>query len=141
MAANQEEQGSTRNAPDNSHDLQKSVAAAKKVVEAQGAAAALKEQAAKALNPKERMRLLREAYDKEVEAHGQSKFAKRLQSGPWQGAAAGGGIGGGIAMGLGTVVGTLVGGVASVPTVLLGGLVGAGVGGIHGPFIKLGGGG
>ncbi len=29
---------------------------------------------------------------------------------------------------------------AAVPTVLLGGLVGAGVGGVHGPFIKLGGG-
>ncbi|KAK5175289.1 uncharacterized protein LTR77_000427 [Saxophila tyrrhenica] len=129
-----------QNAPDK-ENFQKSVAAAQKTVQAQGAAEALKQQAKKAINPKERMRLMQEAYHKEIEAHGQSKYAKRLQSGGWQGAAAGGGIGGGVAMGLGTVVGTVVSGVAAVPTVLVGGLVGAGVGGIHGPFIKLGGGG
>ncbi len=86
-----------RSVPDK-EELQKSVAAAQKVVQAQGAAEALKQQAKKAINPKERMRLLQEAYHKEIEAHGQSKYAKRLQSGPWQGAAAGGGIGGGVAM-------------------------------------------
>jgi hypothetical protein len=42
-------------------------------------------------------------------------------------------------MGLGTVTGTLVGAVATIPGVLVGGLVGAGVGVIHGPWIKLGG--
>jgi hypothetical protein len=129
---------SGQNVPDK-EELQKSVAAAQKVVQAQSAAEALKAQAKKAFDPKERARLLKEAYDKEIEAHGQSKYAKRLQSGAWQGAAAGGGIGGGVAMGLGTVVGSLVGGVAAVPTVLLGGLTGAGVGAIKGPLIKLGG--
>jgi hypothetical protein len=127
-----------QNVPDK-EELRKSVAAAQKVVQAQSAAEALKAQAKKAFDPKERARLLKEAYDKEIEAHGQSKYAKRLQSGAWQGAAAGGGIGGGVAMGLGTVVGSLVGGVAAVPTVLLGGLTGAGVGAIKGPLIKLGG--
>lgn len=42
-------------------------------------------------------------------------------------------------MGLGTVTGTLVGAVATIPGVLVGGLVGAGTGVIHGPWIKLGG--
>ncbi|KAF2768193.1 hypothetical protein EJ03DRAFT_255605, partial [Teratosphaeria nubilosa] len=85
----------------------------------------------------ERQRMLQAAYDKEIEAHGQSKFARRLQSGPWQGGVGGAGIGGGVGMGVGTVVGTLVGGVVSLPTTALGGLVGMGVGGIHGPFVKL----
>lgn len=129
--------GQKGNAADEKN-LQERISAAQKVVKAQSAADALKEQAKSALNPKERMRYLQQAYEKEIEAHGQSKFAKRLQSGAWQGAAAGGGIGGGIAMGLGTVVGTLVTGVTSIPTVLVGGLVGAGVGAINGPFIKLG---
>lgn len=40
-------------------------------------------------------------------------------------------------MGLGTVVGTVVGGVATVPSVLVGGLVGAGTGVVHGPWVKL----
>lgn len=118
--------------------LQKSVVVARKVVELQDQAASLKERAKNAVNPRERLRLLQEAYDKEVEAFGQSKFAKRLQSGAWQGSVAGGGIGGGVALGLGTVVGTLVSGIAAVPTVLVGGLVGAGVGSIHGPFLNFG---
>ena len=121
--------------------LQNSVTAAKKVLEYQTAAADLKERAKKAVNPKERMKLLQQSYEKEVAAHGESKMAKRMQSGPWQGAAAGGGIGGGVGIGLGAVVGTLVGGLVSVPTVGLGGLIGAGVGSLHGPFIKFGGGG
>lgn len=116
--------------------LQKSVVAARKVVELQDTANNLKERAKNAVNPKERLRLLQEAYDKEIEAFGQSKYAKRLQSGAWQGTIAGGGIGGGVALGLGTVVGTLVSGLVSVPTVALGSLVGAGVGAIHGPFLK-----
>lgn len=118
--------------------LQKSVVAARKAVELQDTAASLKEKAKNAVNPKERLRLLQEAYDKEVEAFGQSKYAQRLQSGAWQGTVAGGGIGGGVALGLGTLVGTLVTGLVSVPTVALGGLVGAGVGSIHGPWLNFG---
>ena len=124
-------------APDQTR-LEKSIAAAQKVVEYQKSAAALKERAKNAVNPKERIRLLKEAYNKEVAAHGQSKLAKRLSSGVWQGGTAGGGIGAGIAMSLGALTGTLVTGLVSIPTVLLGGLVGAGVGGIHGPWFTLG---
>ena len=118
--------------------LQKSVIAARKVIELQDSAASLKEKAKKAVDPRERLKLLQEAYDKEIEAFGQSKYAKRLQSGAWQGGVAGGGIGGGVALGLGTLVGTLVSSLVSVPTVVVGGLVGAGVGSIHGPFLKFG---
>jgi hypothetical protein len=126
-----------QNAPDQTR-LEKSIAIAQRVVEAQKSAANLKERAKKAVNPRERIRLLKEAYQKEVEAHGQSKLAKRLSSGVWQGGTAGGGIGAGIAMSLGALTGTLVTGLVSIPTVLLGGLVGAGVGGIHGPWFTLG---
>ncbi|KAF2862550.1 hypothetical protein K470DRAFT_255835 [Piedraia hortae CBS 480.64] len=97
----------------------------------------LKDLALKATDPEERQKIIQEAYDKEVEAHGHSKLAQRLQSGVWQGGIAGAGIGGSIAVGLGATVGTLVGGVTSVPTAALGGLIGAGVGGINGPFVKL----
>ncbi|KAK5111974.1 hypothetical protein LTR62_004508 [Meristemomyces frigidus] len=97
----------------------------------------LKDMALKCFNPVERQRLVQEAYDKELEANGHSKWAKRLTSGPWQVGMGGAGIGGGVGMGIGTVVGTLVGGVAAVPTTALGGLVGAGVGGITGPLVKL----
>ncbi|EMC95458.1 hypothetical protein BAUCODRAFT_542272 [Baudoinia panamericana UAMH 10762] len=100
-------------------------------------ASALKDMAMKALNPAERQKMMQEAYDKELEANGKSKWASRLTSGPWQGGMGGAGIGGGVGMGLGTVVGTVVGGVVSLPTTALGGLVGAGVGGITGPFVKL----
>ncbi|KAK5119325.1 hypothetical protein LTR85_007681 [Meristemomyces frigidus] len=96
-----------------------------------------KDQAMKCLDPEERQRMIQEAYDKEVEANGQSKFARRLQSGAWQGGAGGAGAGVAVGTGLGTVVGALVGGVASLPTTALGGLIGMGVGGIHGPFVKL----
>ncbi|KAK4555539.1 hypothetical protein LTR86_007292 [Recurvomyces mirabilis] len=100
-------------------------------------ALSLKDMALKCLNPVERQRLIQEAYDKELQANGQSKWAKRLTSGPWQGGMGGAGIGGGVGMGIGTVVGTLVGSVAALPTTAIGGLVGVGVGGIHGPFVKL----
>lgn len=83
--------------------------------------------------------MMQEAYDKELEAHGNSKRARVLTSGTFQGAAGGAGIGTAVGMGLGTVTGTLVGVVATVPGVLVGGLVGAGTGVIHGPWIKLGG--
>lgn len=79
----------------------------------------------------------RNLIDREIEAHGNSKKARLLSSGGFQGAVGGAGIGGAVGVGLGTVVGTVVGGVTSIPTTLLGGLVGGGVGAIHGPWIKL----
>lgn len=84
--------------------------------------------------------MIREAYEAEIASHGETKFARRLQSGPWQGAAAGGGIGLGTGLGVGAAVGTLVGGVVSIPTTGLGALIGTGVGAVRGPFIKVGGG-
>ncbi|KJX97092.1 hypothetical protein TI39_contig562g00026 [Zymoseptoria brevis] len=101
------------------------------------AMAMLREKVATISDPKERERIVKEAYRKEVEAHGESKFAKMIQSGAWQGLAAGGGIGAGVGIGLGTVVGTVVGGVVSIPTTALGGLIGSGVGAVHGPWIKI----
>ncbi|KXL41952.1 hypothetical protein M433DRAFT_338546 [Acidomyces richmondensis BFW] len=122
---------------DDKEQLMKALAAQQNATGLFAKASALKDKAEKCLNPKERQRMLQEAYDREIEAHGQSKIARRMQSGVWQGGIGGAGIGGGVGVGLGTVVGTLVGGVVSVPTTALGGLVGMGVGGIHGPFIKL----
>jgi hypothetical protein len=127
--------------PADKKQLMQALAASQTATGLLAKASALKDKAQKCLNPAERQRMLQEAYDKEVQAHGQSKWAKRMQSGVWQGGAGGAGIGGGIGAGLGTVVGTLtgtlVGGVVSLPTTALGGLVGMGVGGITGPFIKL----
>lgn len=126
--------------PPNRAELLQAVAASQKVAKAQEYAASLREQAAKVANPSERETLVKEAYAREVEAHGErSKIAQRLQSGTWQGGAAGGGIGLGTGLGLGTLVGTLLSGVLSIPTTGLGILIGAGVGAIHGPFIKVGG--
>jgi hypothetical protein len=88
-------------------------------------------------DPKERERIVKEAYNKELEAHGDSKFARMIRSGAWQGLFAGGGIGAGVGVGVGTVVGTVVGGVVSIPTTALGGLIGSGVGALHGPWITL----
>lgn len=134
-------EGKKQDAPPDKAQLQKSMAAARKVVETQQAAASLKQRATSAVDPRERIRLLKESYNKEVEAHGQSKYAKMLQGGLFQGGAAGGGIGAGVGLGLGAAVGTLVTGLVGLPTTLVGGLVGVGAGAIHGPFIKLGGGG
>ena len=91
-------------------------------------------------DPKKREKYLQDAYKKEVEAHGNSKKARVLSSGAFQGSVGGGGIGMAVGAGLGTVVGTVVGTVATIPTTAVGGLVGAGVGGFHGPWIKLQGG-
>lgn len=110
-----------------------------KAAKAQSTARSLRDKAKKIADPKERERMLNEAYDKEIEAHGHSKLAQRMESGAWQGAMGGAGIGGGVGLGLGAVVGTLVGGLVSLPTTGLGALVGTGVGAIHGPFIKFGG--
>ena len=114
--------------------FQKQVAAAQKARSAQKAAADWKEKAMKCLDKKERYKMLQNAYDREVEAHGHSKYAKRLQSGTWQGGAAGAGIGAGVGAGLGTIVGTLVGGIVTIPTAAVGTLTGIAVGGIHGPW-------
>lgn len=96
----------------------------------------LRSKAGALTNPKERNRLLSEAYEREIVAKGLTKKARILESGTFQGAAGGGGIGLASGMGLGTVVGTLVGTVVSVPTTLVGTLVGAGTGAIHAPWIK-----
>lgn len=114
------------------------VEAAQAAQRAQNAATSLRQKARIATDSKERERYLQDAYAKEVEANGMSARAKRMQSGAWQGLAAGGGIGAGVGMGLGTVLGALVGGLVSIPTTGLGALVGTGVGAVHGPFIKLG---
>ncbi|GAB7360390.1 hypothetical protein MBLNU230_g8347t1 [Neophaeotheca triangularis] len=119
-------------------DLLKAAEAAKAADAAQSAANAIRAKIREYASPSERSRALQEAYAKEVEAHGQSKLARRLQSGTWQGAGGGAGIGGAVGMGVGTVVGTLVGGITAVPAVGLGALVGAGAGAVHGPFVKLG---
>ncbi|KAF2478001.1 uncharacterized protein BDR25DRAFT_299727 [Lindgomyces ingoldianus] len=94
------------------------------------------------LSPEERQQAEQEAKKLDKQAKSQLKLARRLQSGAWQGAGAGAGIGAATGLGLGTVVGTLtgtlVGGVAAIPTTALGGLIGAGTGAIHGPWVKIG---
>ena len=100
----------------------------------------LRSKAALLTDPKERQRVLTEAYKRELEARGLTRKAKILSSGTLQGAAGGAGIGAATGAGLGTAVGTLVGTVASVPTTLVGGLAGAGTGAIHGPWFRLDGG-
>lgn len=117
--------------------LKAAASASQAAASANSMAESLRSKASLLTNPAERSRMLQEAYNKELEAHGNSRRARLLSSGTFQGAAGGAGIGGAVGMGLGTVVGTVVGGVATVPTVLLGGLVGAGTGVIHGPWIKL----
>lgn len=114
------------------------VSGLQRIAKLQNTARDLKERASKAADPKERERLFKEAYDKEIEANGHSKWAKRLESGAWQGLFGGSGIGGGVGMGLGAIVGTLVGGIGTLITLPLGGLIGAGVGAAHGPWIKVG---
>ena len=120
--------------------LMQAAQVAKAADAAQGIVDSLKSKAALLTDPKERERVLSEAYNHEIEARGLSKKARILKSGTFQGAAGGAGIGVATGLGLGTVVGTVVGTVASVPTTALGGLVGAGTGAIKGPWIKLGGG-
>jgi hypothetical protein len=94
-----------------------------------------RQRAAKAENDAERMKAQIEALDLEKKAEKQIKLAKKLESGAWQGAGAGMGIGAATGMGVGTVVGTIVGGATAIPTTLLGGLIGAGTGAIHGPWV------
>lgn len=85
----------------------------------------------------ERKKYEHEAEEHEKSAQSQLKTSRRLQSGAWQGFGAGAGMGAATGLGLGGVVGTLSGGVLAVPLSAVGGLVGAGTGLIHGPWIKL----
>ncbi|KAF2726526.1 hypothetical protein EJ04DRAFT_517763 [Polyplosphaeria fusca] len=117
--------------------LKEAAAQAQKAIDAQSTAMSLRNAAASITDPKKREKMLTDAYNKEIEAHGNSKKARMLSSGAFQGAMGGGGIGGVVGMGVGTVVGTVVGGLTAIPTTGLGLLVGSGVGAIHGPFIKL----
>ena len=118
--------------------LKDAAAAAEKAIAAQGMANKLRETASSFTDPKKREKMLTDAYNKEMEAHGNSKKARMLQSGAFQGTVGGAGIGGAVSAGVGTLVGTVVGGVTAIPMTGLGALTGAGVGAIHGPFIKLG---
>ncbi|OAP57914.1 hypothetical protein AYL99_08652 [Fonsecaea erecta] len=120
-------------------EMVKTIESLQKAQKAQSTANDLKSRAMALTDPKQREKLLKEAFDKEVEAHGHSKMARRLQSGTWQGFGFGGGIGAATGLGLGAGVGTVLGAIAAVPTTGLGMLIGSGVGAIHGPWVKLGG--
>ncbi|EXJ80895.1 hypothetical protein A1O3_07183 [Capronia epimyces CBS 606.96] len=125
--------------PLNRDDLVKTVESLQKAQKAQSTANDLKSKAMAMTDSTKREKMLREAFDKEVEAHGHTKMAKRMQSGTWQGLGFGGGIGAATGLGLGAGLGTVLGAIAAVPTTGIGMLVGSGVGAIHGPWIKLGG--
>ncbi|KAK7185857.1 hypothetical protein DPSP01_004237 [Paraphaeosphaeria sporulosa] len=118
--------------------LKEAASAAEQAIAAQGMANKLRETAATFTDPKKREKMLTDAYNKEMEAHGNSKKARLLQSGAFQGSIGGAGIGGAVSAGVGTLVGTVVGTVTAIPVTGLGALAGAGVGAIHGPWIKLG---
>lgn len=116
-------------------EIEKAADAAKSAARLQSTADALWDQARAIRDPAERERLWRAAYNKEVEAHGQSKKARAMASGWGQGVLSGVGISAAVGVGLGNVVGALLGGVVSLP----GTLIGAGVGAAMGPLVKLGG--
>lgn len=118
--------------------LQEAARNAEAALAASKQASSLRAAAETIKDPTKREKFLKDAYNKEIEAHGNSKKARILSSGAFQGSVGGGGIGMAVGAGLGTVVGTLVGTVATIPTTAVGTLVGAGVGGIHGPWVKLG---
>lgn len=118
--------------------LQAAAAQAEAALNSYKTASSLREAANAIRDPTKREKYLRDAYNKEIEAHGNSKKARMLQSGAFQGTVGGAGIGAIVAGGLGTVVGTVVGTVTAVPATAVGGLVGAGVGLGHGSWIKLG---
>ncbi|KAG9188557.1 hypothetical protein G6011_02480 [Alternaria panax] len=120
--------------------LKEAAASAESALASAKTASSLRSAAETIKDPKKREKYLQDAYNKEIEAHGNSKKARVLSSGAFQGSVGGGGIGMAVGAGLGTVVGTLVGTVATIPTTAVGTLVGAGVGGVHGPWVKLGGG-
>ncbi|OAL47294.1 hypothetical protein IQ07DRAFT_136027 [Pyrenochaeta sp. DS3sAY3a] len=89
---------------------------AEKALAAQKQASSLRAAADAIRDPKKREKYLTDAYNKEIEAHGNSKKARVLSSGAFQGSVGGGGIGMAVGAGLGTVVGTIVGTVATIPT-------------------------
>jgi hypothetical protein len=117
--------------------LKEAASAAENALAAQKAAGGLRSAAAVIKDPTKRQQYLQDAYNKEIEANGNSKKARFLTSGTFQGSVGGAGIGAAVGAGLGTVVGTVVGTVATIPTTAVGGLVGAGTGLAHGPWIKL----
>lgn len=100
-------------------------------------AAQARKRADESKNPKEKAKLEKEAEKLEAQAKKQLQTTQRLQSGVWQGAGAGAGIGASTGMATGSATGVLLGGVLAVPTTALGGLIGAGTGALHGPWIKL----
>src|SRR6201999_2608160 len=121
-------------------EMLKTIESLQMAQKAQSKANSLKAKAMAMTSSTQREKLLKEAFDKEIEANGHSKMAKRMQSGTWQGLGFGGGIGAASGLGLGAGVGTVLGAILAVPTTGLGLLVGSGVGAIHGPWVKLGGG-
>ncbi|KAF2262134.1 hypothetical protein CC78DRAFT_324151 [Lojkania enalia] len=137
MAANGPQPPPSENGLPDEERLKEAATAAQKALDAQSTAQPLKDAASSITDSKRREKLLLDAYNKEVEAHGNSKKARMLSSGAFQGATGGAGIGGAVGLGVGAIVGTLVGGLTAIPTTGLGALVGSGVGAIHGPFIKL----
>jgi hypothetical protein len=118
--------------------LQEAASAAEQALAAQKTASTLRQAAATFKDPAKREQYLKDAYNKELEAHGNSKKARVLTSGAFQGGVGGAGIGAATAAGLGTVVGTLVGTVTAIPATAVGGLAGVATGAVHGPWIKLG---
>tara|TARA_R110002003_G_scaffold54_9_gene4769 strand:+ start:43490 stop:44167 length:678 start_codon:yes stop_codon:yes gene_type:complete len=117
--------------------LQEAATAAESALAAQKTASSLRTAAAAIKDPKKREQYLTDAYNKEIEAHGNSKKARVLTSGAFQGGIGGAGIGAAVSAGLGTVVGTIVGGVTAIPATAVGGLAGVATGAVHGPWIKL----
>lgn len=118
--------------------LQEAASAAESALAAQKTASSLRAAADTIKDPKKREKYLTDAYNKEIEAHGNSKKARVLTSGAFQGGVGGAGIGAAVSAGLGTVVGTLVGTVTAIPATAVGGLAGMATGAVHGPWIKLG---
>ncbi|KAJ9617256.1 hypothetical protein H2200_000977 [Cladophialophora chaetospira] len=121
-------------------EMMKTIESLQKAQKAQSMANNLKQKAMAMTSSTQREKMLREAFDKEMEANGHSKMAKRLQSGSWQGFGFGGGIGAASGLGIGAVTGTVLGAILAVPTTGIGMLAGTATGAIHGPFVKLGGG-
>ena len=97
--------------------LQAAAAQAEAALSSYKTASSLREAANAIRDPAKREKYLRDAYNKEIEAHGNSKKARLLQSGAFQGSVGGAGIGAVVAGGLGTVVGTVVGTVTAVPEI------------------------
>ena len=109
----------------------------KRAEQAAALASACRELAQSTQDEEESAHALEEAQKQEKIAEKEMKIANRLQSGVWQGGAAGAGMGAGVGAGLGTVVGSVVGGVVAIPTTGLGLLGGVAAGAVHGPWVKM----